>query len=339
MIKDLKRLIGEMTEEEAKSFLLLTMMQLKTVQESNQSPKQMIEDLHNWQEKIISFAQNKERESDRAYNTVHMVCGPSSAGSLKVGLGDENKVIGFPDYFSFGPIYELHKGVGRERRYEWLRNHLNYGDDYIEEDYERKFSETLKEIDAIPDSIPIVLWTAENADEQTGARYLLYLLKAKKNDVYMINTTLAFQELYNTREYQYFFPRTAWVDPEKLNTIYQKKVSNPLTEEERVQFEQEWLTLLETKEVLRVWENNTIKGKTVDYYDKLILTAARKLHAEQREKDFIKSARLIGQVYGQLDEGIMDTFLEYRVRTLIYNGFFEIKGIPKAMRYYSVKLK
>ncbi|MCG3421024.1 DUF3658 domain-containing protein [Oceanobacillus sp. GSFE11] len=53
----------------------------------------------------------------------------------------------------------------------------------------------------------------------------------------------------------------------------------------------------------------------------------------------MKAARLIGEVYGHIDNNVGDPFLEYRVRTLIYGGFFEVKGIPKAMRYYSIKLK
>ncbi|WP_238323482.1 DUF3658 domain-containing protein [Planococcus antarcticus] len=30
--------------------------------------------------------------------------------------------------------------------------------------------------------------------------------------------------------------------------------------------------------------------------------------------------------------------MEYRIRYLVYNGTFEIKGIPKSMRHYRVKL-
>ncbi|CDO03857.1 Protein of unknown function [Oceanobacillus picturae] len=215
---------------------------------------------------------------------------------------------------------------------------MNYGDDYIEE-YKSKFSNTLDEIAAIPDDLPLIIWTAENADEQTGLRYLLYLLKEKKNDVYLLNTTLAFQELYDTTEFQYLYPRTGEVQPEKLNTIYHMKLPKPLTIEDRIQFEKEWIILSETEDVLRIWESREIKGVSEDYFDELILTTARKLHAEQKEKDFIKAARLIGEVFGHIDNNVGDPFLEYRVRTLIYGGFFEIKGIPKAMRFYSIKLK
>ena len=54
----------------------------------------------------------------------------------------------------------------------------------IEEEYESRYLKTSAEIAAIPEHIPIVIWTAENADEQTGIRYLLYLLKEKTSDVF-----------------------------------------------------------------------------------------------------------------------------------------------------------
>lgn len=71
----------------------------------------------------------------------------------------------------------------------------------------------------------------------------------------------------------------------------------------------------------------------------MIVRTAHKLHAKQKEKEFIKSGRIIGDVYGQIDTSVGDAFLEYRLRSLVYEGVFEIKGIPKGMRYYSVKLK
>ncbi|MGG1687655.1 DUF3658 domain-containing protein [Pseudalkalibacillus sp. NRS-1564] len=42
---------------------------------------------------------------------------------------------------------------------------------------------------------------------------------------------------------------------------------------------------------------------------------------------------------GHLDQCIGDQYIEYRLRNLILDAAFEIKGIPKAMRYYSVKLR
>ncbi len=284
------------------------------------------------------FHQNN-RNIEREYNAVHLVCGESPAGSLRVGLGRENKVIGFPDFFAVGPLQELHEKAGRKRRYEWLRNHLYYPNDFIENEYENRFSKTLAEIDAIPDYVPIVIWTAENANEQTGARYLLYLLKEKTNDIFLINTTIAYQELFNTSEYQYFYFHTGEVQPEKLNNIYQMKLTTPLTIEARTRAEKEWIALSWTEGVVRIWNNNEIEAVDEDYFDELIVSTARKIHAKQEEKDFIKSGRLIGDVLGHIDNNVGDAYLEYRLRHLINTGVFEINGIPKGMMYYSVKLK
>ncbi|WP_342543751.1 DUF3658 domain-containing protein [Paenisporosarcina sp. FSL H8-0542] len=54
---------------------------------------------------------------------------------------------------------------------------------------------------------------------------------------------------------------------------------------------------------------------------------------------FYEKARVIGEAIGNLIQYIGDQFVKYRVRHLIMNGVFEIEGIPKAMRFYSVKLR
>ena len=184
-----------------------------------------------------------------------------------------------------------------------------------------------------------MIWSGDNADEQTGIRYILHLLKEKPNDISLINTTTAYQELFNTSDVQYFCYHTAHVEPEKLNLIYQKKLSIPLSFEARNQLHLEWNSLSETEEVLRVWENNQVKSVNENHFDQLIIACAQKVHTEQIEKDFMRSAMLIGEVLGELEGGMSDTFLEYRIRHLIHNGVFDMKGNLKSMRHYSVKLK
>lgn len=76
-----------------------------------------------------------------------------------------------------------------------------------------------------------------------------------------------------------------------------------------------------------------------DYYDTFIKSRAKKLHAKQKEKDFMKSARLIGDVLGRLDQYVGDGFLEYRLKKMIAAGVFEAEGSLLAMRFYSVRLR
>lgn len=337
-MEELHRKIEKLTGSQAKSFLLNVAYRLKMIKESHSSQEEMLEELSFLYDEIIGESQ-LDKYPDRNYEVVHLVCGESAAGSLRYGSGPKTKVIGFPDLFAVGPIWNVNGNAGRERRYEWLKNHLNMEMDYYEDEYKQKMQQTLQEIREIPNNLPIVLWTAENADEQTGMRYILHLLKDKKNEMYLINTTLAYKEMFDTDEIQYFCLHTGEATPENLKMIDKKKRLKPLTKEERKQYEKEWAALTKTEEVLRIWEKGQIKSVNEDYFDPFIIETAQRLHSEQDKHDFILSARIIGDVLGHLDQVMGDSFLEYRVRTLIYNGAFEIKGIPKGMRYYSVKLK
>ena len=100
-----------------------------------------------------------------------------------------------------------------------------------------------------------------------------------------------------------------------------------------------WMELSESKGVLRIWQNREITFVNVNHFDSLIITTTQKLHVEQAQKSFLLSARIIGEVLGQIEQSIFDAFLEYRIRELVYNEVFEIKGIPKDMRSYSVRLR
>ncbi|MED4074532.1 DUF3658 domain-containing protein [Priestia endophytica] len=76
----------------------------------------------------------------------------------------------------------------------------------------------------------------------------------------------------------------------------------------------------------------------LDYRDGCFVNKAQYLHNDQGIKKYMKSVRLVGEGVGHLQQYPGDAFFEYRVRQLIMNGVFEIQGVPKDMRFYSVKL-
>ena len=71
-----------------------------------------------------------------------------------------------------------------------------------------------------------------------------------------------------------------------------------LKQSERKAFEQQWLQLCNEKEVLRIWENNEIMSVPENYYDEYIINTVKNFHQKQKNTDFIKSARIIGEVIG-----------------------------------------
>lgn len=336
MLDELREAIEKLPESGAKSYLFHILLRVHLLKNSADSQEEIMELLNDIQEKIIFYSQEGKLER-REYETYHLVCGESPAGALKVGLSKENKVIGFPDFFSNGPLWRLHEEEGRKHRLDWLKDHINIPEDYLEKEYERKIASRLEEIGAIPAGKPIVIWTADNADEQTGLRYFLHLLRNKDNNVHVINTAQSYKELFPAKKNQVLLRHSGEAAPEKLKIILDKNTGGPLAAEERTRFVSDWQALSMTKEVLRIWEQNEIHSVPESYFDDYIIESAKKLY--KSNKGFIKSARLIGEVIGHLDEPIGDGFAEYRVRSLIYNGIFAIKGIPKSMRFYSIKLK
>lgn len=277
-------------------------------------------------------------ETGGQVTAVHMVSGESTAGSLRVGLERPKVVIGFPDSFSIGPLWKLDEKAGKTFRNEWLYEHINDEQDDFE--YENKFTNTLREIEDIPGQAPIYIWYGNNADEQTGLLFLLFILRDKTNDVFLMNST----ELYE----RYLMPgvrgqkvsHTSHIEPKDIRLLFEKcRKDQPISEQQRMQLQEEWNSLAQTKEVLRLWIKGKIMGVKENHYDPLIISTIEMLHRKQEKTDFIKAGMVVGETLSRTNELINAFFLEYRIRHLIYSGILELKGIPKSMRHYSIKLR
>lgn len=272
---------------------------------------------------------------------IHILLDPSASGSLKyvlseIGLDRKEKIFSFFDIFSIGPIWKLHEKKGLEFRIEWMKKCIS---DEYDEILDYKLENVLNQINLIPDRAHITIWTSDNAHEQTGLRYLLYLLKGKKVDITIVNTTRAYEELFHVSRDKYSFFHTGVIAPEKLQVIYEKDYGELLTEHNREEIEKEWYSLAKSKKTLRIWRNGLIQNVAEDYYDELIIDRAKQLHGKRGGKEFIESTRLIGEVLGHIDQYVGDAFLEYRLKSLIESEVFESEGSLETIRLYSVRLK
>ncbi|KQL18445.1 hypothetical protein AN957_07580 [Cytobacillus solani] len=277
-------------------------------------------------------------EAGDQVEAVHIVSSESAAGSLRVGLERPKVVIGFPDSFSIGPLWKLVEKAGQTFRNQWLYEHINYEQDDFE--YENKFANTLREIEDIPRQVPIYIWYGNNADEQTGLRFLLFFLRDKTNDVFLMNSTELYERYIMPEVRGQKISHTGHIEPKDLRLLFEKgRKAPPISEQERMQLQEEWNSLAQTKEVLRLWMKGEIKGVKENHFDPLIINTIKMLHRKQEKRDFIKAGMVIGEILSGTNELINAFFLEYRIRNLIYSGLLELKGIPKSMRHYSVKLR
>lgn len=274
---------------------------------------------------------------------IHIVFGAATAGSLKQAFCEMkqdqvNEIIAFDDIYSIGPLLHLHEHEGQEKRIEWLRNVISnefgHFDDMVIDQHRM-----LQQIKDIKDGTSILIWTGNNAHEQIGLRYAIYLLKEKNIELSLINTTTAFDQLFNTNTRRMDIRHAGEITTEKLKVLYKSKENmHSVTKEERAQFLIEWLSFAKENHTLRIWQ----KGQTIsvpeDEFDAYLVKMAKRVHQSEPEEDYIKTPRLIGEVIGYLEQYIGDDFIEYRLKTLIDQGIFDMIGRRTSMRYYSIKL-
>lgn len=274
---------------------------------------------------------------------IHILFGASASGSLKYvlrekGLDQKEKVISFWDLFSIGPVWQLHEEEGLLSRTEWMKNCISYENDEFY-DYVQSYKEAINQIISIQEGAQITIWISDNASEQTGLRYVIHLLKRKNINLTLINTTKGYEGLFRAEKVKYTLLHTGEIPPEKLQVIYEQYGGKCLNDHDREVLEKEWLSLSESQETVRIWRNGRIQCVSEDYFDLFIIERAKDLHRKPNLVDFMKSARLIGDVLGHIEQHIGDSFLEYRLKKLIEAGVFEGQGSLKAMRFYSVRLK
>ncbi|MCM3714015.1 DUF1835 domain-containing protein [Alkalihalobacillus oceani] len=336
ILREVKEIVANSSEDEVRSLLFLLLSKIGI---EAQTDEELAKDMKKIYSDFLDLKERQKRsEDDKSVKVVHIAFGASSAGSLK-NIQDEEKVIFFSDQFSIGPIWKLHEETGLLQRYKWLMNHINVEEEYLFT-YLASFKKTVSVIEAIDEHVRIFIWAGNNSDEQTALRYVLYLLRKKRNTIMLINTTVAYKTVVAKPEVEYVPSHTGEIVPEKLGAIYDRnKTNQPLSQKERARYEFEWGELSNQIENLRVWEDEQLFSVDDGYYDEYIIQTARKLHDEQKNKGFIKSARLIGEVIGHLDQRIGDEYFEYRLMHLVVKGVFEIEGVPRAMRFYSVKLR
>ncbi|WP_059173992.1 DUF1835 domain-containing protein [Bacillus sp. FJAT-27445] len=344
MINELKRLVNNCSEEEAKSLLFLILLRIEMAEETGTSDVQLSKDIR---EIYSDFMKNNAGQPNiggiQNPSIIHIVFGETTLHMLKhvlktEGLAEKEQVIGFPDLFAIGPLSRLDEEAGLGHRHEWIKNHIHYDEDYLDE-YKVKMKTAIETVIAIPENIPIHIWCGENAHEQTAASFAMHLLSGKKNDVSVFNTTASFKEKFNTAEIQYHPLHTGELHPEKLWFIFEENRNRiPLTREDRLKLESEWVEISAGNAVLRIWDAGKVRNIEEDYFDQNLIDIAKRLHKKQKNKDFLMAARIIGEAIGQIEQYVGDSYLEYRLRHLIAAGIFEVRGTTKALRYYSVKL-
>jgi hypothetical protein len=339
-ILDIKKIVKDLPEEEVRSCLQYILFRSGLLEDNEHSLVEFSKDLKEIYNEILNQKEPNENTFDKGnYKKVHINFGyPYLRHILKeLNLHEEEFIMTFYDNFAIAPIGNLDTEKGQKERFDWIKNNLP--DEFEIENYLESLQRIITQLASIPENIPINIWVSENAHEQTGFLFTMYLLRERKNNIFILDTGQLYRELFKKKSKKYVPFFSGGIIPEELQVIYKYSQEYPknLSDTERTNFETKWLNLLENPSTLRIWENGEIKNVSEDYYDDFIIEKAKKLIG--KKKGFIKAARLIGEVYGHIFQHIGDGFLEYRVRKLIENGIFEYEGSLEAMRSYGIKFR
>ena len=92
-----------------------------------------------------------------------------------------------------------------------------------------------------------------------------------------------------------------------------------MTQEERDELAADWLRLTKEDHLVRLYENGRIRGCDETLYDEALLA--------QCTRAFKKAILIAAPIMG--DNLVSDTFLFYRIRTLVEHGVLETQGFAE----------
>lgn len=245
----------------------------------------------------------------------YLIYGPPAAGSLKYIIKEKNlnnqEVISINDDLSYGPLNDINE------RINFVSTLI---DNILPNDQELiKYIESSLNSWPLPkdfENCRIILVHCKNSPEQTMLKMLVKQLQSL--DLFEIELDNESISLLGTGAYT----------PEKLGSYIgtETKISN----ERKIKLIKEWDNLLLSNSVLRIWKNKSVISVDENYYDDDII--------KQCTKDYKNAARITGNVLGNSDQQISDTWINYRIIQLIKNNKLIARGNLKELRLFEICL-
>ncbi|MFJ7365916.1 DUF1835 domain-containing protein [Peribacillus frigoritolerans] len=276
-------------------------------------------------------------------NVIHISFGDSACGNLKSAFHkskehQNEQIICINKDFSIGPIYKLESNEGMQERKQWLKEVLTKTGPASERDYLDWIETTLKKNSQIATEVPtdskVILWHGGNVSDEIGLRFVAFLLQNKNIQFEEVNVTEYSRHIeYKVRDLQnQYIPHVirslGEMPPELIQDVLQmKKNMSHLTIESLIN---DWEKWSQTKDVLRILLNGKIVAVSEDYFDASIL--------ENTSKEYQKASRIVGEVMGENDQCIGDTYLAFRVYQLIQQGKLSYQGDLGFLGKFEIRL-
>ncbi|MNO17054.1 hypothetical protein D3C76_67450 [compost metagenome] len=344
-MKEIIRAVDHMRENDLKPRLKFMLAQIKRLKDKGGRSEAAVVELIEMYDEIVGREEKKNYwDPTPGCAFVHVVVGDSFAGSMKqalsgLGWADSHKVIVLRENYAIGPLGGLDSAEGRLVRSNWFRDHITEAFEAYSE-FEEEYTDLLGKFACIPPQAQVVLWTSRAANEQAGMRHAVHLLRGTSNMLAVYDVTAICEEMFNTPMASIDYKHSGEIPPDKLREALERMDGSGHLDASVIGIlQEEWLAISGQSGVLRIWQDGKIVEVPATYYDNYLLEKLDFLTTTAGDQGFLRAARLIGEALGYCDQFIGDSYFEYRVRQLIYDGILEIKGVPAAMRFYSIRRK
>jgi hypothetical protein len=157
---------------------------------------------------------------------------------------------------------------------------------------------------------------------------MLYILSTIKDRIHNLYTINVSDITYNIGKRNEFTPRAVGeVIPERLSEF--TGVKDLMGFSKCSSLMALWEKLKRENLILRICEGNEVKSVQVDYFDDMIL--------RYTYRNFICSARTVGEVIGKAKNYVSDIFIFWRITELIKESKIDYRGNLSLMRELKIK--
>lgn len=262
----------------------------------------------------------------------HIVFGESAAGTMAIAF-EKQEIIAFPDFLGEGSIQGLLTEQGLNERTAWLSEAFRIDGTA----WGAHFTDAIQKLAAVTEQDSVLIWASENAAEQFGLRLVCTLLASKNCPVYFCDTYENMLHMHRARNLQMEIRHSGEMNIKQMRMMYEQQQYRELSSEEIRTFGEQAKQLMQGDSLLRTWHRGQILEDVETRDDALIIHYLKEL-LQERDEDYVRAPRLIGHVLGFSVHDISDTWIEYRLLTLIQTGTVQYHGDLRQMRTYEVKV-
>lgn len=306
--------------------------------------EQALVNMYRLLEEEIESVYKQQMQAEELQTHVHLVFSLSNAGSLKVALSrlgkrEENRVLAFNDFFSVGPIADLHSLEGQRHREMWLMEHDrdSYHSSLVNQEHQIK--QMIEELRKVQENKTVVIWCADNAHDQTGLRFALFLMRERKAPVHIVNLSKIMEGTgsYGKQGKVPFAQSLIYYD-KYLDIVRNYRNGFLLDANQRKQYVSEWIELAGQNHLIRLWEHGRVVGCDENQLDEVIIQSVIELQEDMQADDFVKAGVVVERVMNNSQQLISYSFIVNRIWTLVNEGLLIFKGIPNMMHQFSVSM-